>query len=148
MSNLSEFQHHMQVCGYNDCHNVPFGLRWFGRVDCILGSFCNWIFNCAKKKRWLPQRFGEWWLWGGLTVRHGDGKNMLYMTKWPREEVPITAPGEVSCQIWRSTRWCNFFLYRKIQIMGTAKFWLILFLKLKLLWYFEAKSWPEHVINV
>ena len=51
------------------------------------------------------------------------------------------------CRIWRSIMRCKFFICRKIEIRRIEIFVVILFLKLKLLWSFEVKSWSERIIN-
>ena len=40
------------------------------------------------------------------------------------------------------------FLCRKIGMKRIAKFSIILYLSLKLMWIFEVKSWLEHIANV
>ena len=47
-------------------------------------------------------------------------------------------------KIWISIRRSTFYPCRKIEIRRIAN----LFLKLKILWIFETKSWHEHITNV
>lgn len=48
-------------------------------------------------------------------------------------------------QIKSSKRRCKSFPRRKIEIKRSAIFWVISFLKMRLLWDFEAKSWPKQI---
>ena len=43
---------------------------------------------------------------------------------------------------------CKFFLCKKIKMRRTVKISVLLFLRLKFLLNFQAKSWPEHITNV
>jgi hypothetical protein len=57
---------------------------------------------------------------------------------------------EILCQIWRHIRQWNIFPVEedRNQDVWIAGKLVILFPKLKLLWMFEVKSSPKHIINV
>jgi hypothetical protein len=63
-----------------------------------------------------------------------------------RHPSPITQ--EILRHSWRSMRRCKLLPCPKIEMSKIVMCLVVSFLKLKLLWVFEAKTWSKHVVNV
>ena len=62
-----------------------------------------------------------------------------------RVEAPIIDHLKDSTPYLEKYKVVHFLSCRKLEIRRIANFLVILFLKLKFLWIFEAKSWPKHI---